>query len=100
VSSGIPASDRRSIRKRMVALPFCNLRLKAEKPRCKTDPQKVLTHGDAIQKRRMDLGLRQKDVALIIGCDTDTITNGRRVVARQAISHTAKIAQFWDTILP
>jgi transcriptional regulator with XRE-family HTH domain len=36
---------------------------------------KVLCLGDTIRRRRMDLGLRQKDVAEIIKCDTDTITN-------------------------
>ena len=87
----------RNIRKRIVALPFCNPQLKIKKPPHKSYPQSVLTTGDAIRQRRMDLGLRPKDVALIIGCDTDTITNWEKGRRSPTISHTARIAKFWDT---
>jgi transcriptional regulator with XRE-family HTH domain len=78
----------------MVALPFCNLRLKTNKPRCKAYPQNVLRLGDAIRKRRLDLRLLQKDVAEIIGCDKDTITNWENGHRSPTISHTAKITEF------
>jgi transcriptional regulator with XRE-family HTH domain len=80
----------------MVAVPFCNLnlRIKAEKPRSKANPQRVLSIGDAVRKRRLDLGLRQKDVARIIGCDDDTITNRENGHRSPTISYTAKIAEF------
>ena len=42
----------------------------------------------------MDLSLRQKDVAEIIGCDKDTITNWEKGRRSPTISHTAKIANF------
>ena len=92
-SSGIPASDRLHLLTRIVALPFCNLRLKAEKPRSKSYPQNVLSIGDAIRARRLDLGLRQKDIARILGCDKDTITNWENGHRSPTISHTAKIVE-------
>ncbi len=45
----------------------------------------------------MDLSLRQKDVAEIIGCDETTITNWESGRRTPTISHTAKIASFWNT---
>ena len=62
----------------------------------KSYPHKVLTLGDAIRKRRMDLSLRQKDVAEIIRCDQDTITNWENGRRSPTISHTAKIAEFLE----
>jgi hypothetical protein len=59
-----------NIRTRIGAVPFCNLSLKAKKPRCN---------------------------AAIIECDDDTITNWENGRRSPTISHTAKIADFWDT---
>jgi transcriptional regulator with XRE-family HTH domain len=42
----------------------------------------------------MDLGLRQRDVAELIGCDKDTITNWENGHRSPTISHTAKVAEF------
>ena len=64
---------------RIVALPFCNLRLKAEKPRSKPYPQKVLSIGDAIRARRLDLGLHQKDAAKKTRCFLQSMTNWEKV---------------------
>ena len=50
-----------------------------EKTGCPASPKTV---GEMIRKRRLDLGLRQKDVAEIIGCDTMTVLNWEK-------SHTA-----------
>jgi transcriptional regulator with XRE-family HTH domain len=51
------------------------VRLKGEKPKDKAYPKEVTTIGDAIRKRRLDLGLSQKDVAKIIGCDKASVLN-------------------------
>lgn len=64
------------------------------KPLDKSYPDRILSLGGAIRKRRMDLGLRQKDVAKIIGCDVDTITNWKKGRRFPRIAHTTKIAQF------
>lgn len=51
------------------------MRLTGEKPRDKAYPAEIKTFGDAIRKRRLDLGLHQKDVAKIIGCDQMSVLN-------------------------
>jgi ribosome-binding protein aMBF1 (putative translation factor) len=40
--------------------------LKGKKPKDTAYPKAVKTIGDAIRKRRLELGLRQKDVAKMI----------------------------------
>jgi DNA-binding XRE family transcriptional regulator len=54
-------------------LPFCSITLTAQKP---TKLPRILnTIGDHIKKRRLELGLFQKQVAEIIGVDECTVTN-------------------------
>jgi len=61
-----------------VALPFCDVTLSAKKPPEKAYPKTLETIGDHIRKRRLDLGLFQKEVAVTIGVDTCTVTNWER----------------------
>jgi transcriptional regulator with XRE-family HTH domain len=49
--------------------------LAGHKPIPDAYPNELRTLGDHIRKRRLDLGLLQKDVAARVGCDTATITN-------------------------
>lgn len=58
-----------------VALPFCKIELKAPKPPPAGYPKILKTLGDHIRKKRLDLGLLQKDVAKIIGTTESTIWN-------------------------
>ena len=57
------------------ALPFCQARLTGRKPADPAYPAVVKTVGDHLRKRRLDLRLRQRDVADRLGVDTTTITN-------------------------
>jgi transcriptional regulator with XRE-family HTH domain len=59
-------------------LPFCHVTLAAKKPHSGAYPKTPVTLGDHLRKRRFDLGLLQKDVALSIGVDTCTIANWER----------------------
>jgi DNA-binding XRE family transcriptional regulator len=56
-------------------VPFCCIRLKARKPPNTAYPQQLKTLGDHLRKRRLDLGLLQKEVAKKIGVNKSTITN-------------------------
>jgi transcriptional regulator with XRE-family HTH domain len=56
-------------------LPFCHVRLSARKPVPKGYPSELRTVGDHLRKRRLDLGLRQKDVARRLGANVNTVTN-------------------------
>jgi ribosome-binding protein aMBF1 (putative translation factor) len=51
------------------ALLFYRMRLNRKRPKDMAYPKKVTTIGDTIRKRRLELRLRQKDLAKIIGYD-------------------------------
>jgi DNA-binding transcriptional regulator YiaG len=57
------------------ALPFCHVRLSGPKLQQKAYPKQLKTLGDHLRKRRLDLGLLQKEAAEQIGVDTASICN-------------------------
>ena len=57
------------------ALPFCHVRLVATRPLPAAYPKTLTTWGDHIRKRRLDLGLLQRDVAKQIGVSQDAVFN-------------------------
>ncbi len=57
------------------ALPFCSLVLTAKKPINPAYPKSLVSLGDHLRKRRLDLGLLQKEVALTLGVDKMTINS-------------------------
>lgn len=57
----------------MVALPFCHFELKASKPLPPEYPRELKTLGDYLRKKRLDLGIYQKQAAEIIGTNATTI---------------------------
>jgi transcriptional regulator with XRE-family HTH domain len=62
----------------MVALPFCHVTLKAEKPPSTAYPKHLNTFGNYLRKVRLDLGLYQKDLAEMAGFDEMTICSWER----------------------
>lgn len=69
------ASDRSGGRRGRGSLPICKIALKTTRPLPESYPRKLLTCGDHVRKKRLDLGLFQKDVARILEVNTDTICN-------------------------
>lgn len=59
----------------MVALPFCHVQLTAPKPLPAAYPRQLETLGDHLRKRRLDLGLLQREVADRLGVNAMTICN-------------------------
>lgn len=78
----------------IAALPFCNLRLQSEKPKGKAYPKQVATIGDAIRKRRLDLGLRQRELATRLGCNEMSIVNWELGYRTPQIAHLRQIVEF------
>lgn len=70
------------------------MRLKGKKPKDKAYPKEVKTLGDAIRKRRLDLGLLQKDVAKIIGCDKISVLNWERGHTHPSAKHMPQVVIF------
>jgi transcriptional regulator with XRE-family HTH domain len=76
------------------ALPFYKTELKALRPPSPDYPTVLNTLGDHIRKKRLELGLLQKDVANIIDTDTDTIWNWENNYATPYISYLPNIIKF------
>ena len=57
----------------MVALPICQITLNAQKPLKKPYPDSLVTIGDHIRQKRLDMNLLQSEVAKQIGVSEDTI---------------------------
>ncbi|MDQ3816399.1 MAG: helix-turn-helix domain-containing protein [Acidobacteriota bacterium] len=58
-----------------VGLPFCHLTLKADRPKSAIYPDKLLTYGDHIRARRLNIGLSQREAAETIGVDETSVYN-------------------------
>ena len=74
------------------ALPFCHAHLKAQRPLPRSYPQALATIGDHLRKRRLDLGLLQREVAAQLGVVPSTVTNWE-------LSRTAPAPRFLPGIL-
>ena len=57
------------------ALPFCYISLRAPKPLDPLYPTAPVSLGEHLRKRRMDLGITQKEAARRIGADQWTVIN-------------------------
>ena len=75
-------------------MPFCKTELKVPRPPSPDYPNTLNTLGDHIRRKRLDLGLLQKDVARIINTTTDTIWNWENNYATPSISYIPKIIEF------
>ena len=64
-----------NFRRNTVALHFYDVTLSAKKPQSEAYPKALKTIGDHLRKRRLDLKLYQKDVAKLLGVDTNSVTN-------------------------
>jgi transcriptional regulator with XRE-family HTH domain len=75
-------------------LPCCRWRLKGQKPLPAAYPKEINTLGDNIRKRRLDLGLLQRDVAAQIGVNKDTIYNWEMNRTEPEVRFIPKIINF------
>ena len=56
-------------------VPFCDFTLSARKPLDPAYPKELKTLGDHLRKRRVDLGLHQRDVGQRLGIDVQSVRN-------------------------
>lgn len=75
-------------------LPFCHIELRTQKPASKAYPAKLKTLGDHLRKRRLDLGLLQKDVAKLLGTNLGSIVNWETNLRSPRIDYVSKIIEF------
>ena len=50
--------------------------------------------GNTIRKRRLDLGLLQREVAKLLGCDKTSVLNWEKGYTTPAASHMAGVVNF------
>jgi transcriptional regulator with XRE-family HTH domain len=77
----------------MAALPFCHLRLKTPKPDGRY-PAQLQRLGGRIRKRRLDLGLLQKEIGDRLGADTRTVNDWEIGRARPGLRFVPRILTF------
>jgi transcriptional regulator with XRE-family HTH domain len=75
-------------------LHFCDVTLTAKKPQSESYPKVLQTVGDHLGKKRLDLKLLQKDVAGILGVNTNTITNWEKNRCQPKLYLIPKIIRF------
>lgn len=68
----------RGTRTLIPALPFCQLTLRATKPRPSAYPDTLSSIGDQIRARRFDLGLLQREAAVAMGVDKSSVWRWER----------------------
>ena len=91
----IPDSDCRNFRTDIPALPFGSLiDLTAKKPKSSKYPKTLLTIGDHIRKRRLDLKLFQAEVARLIGVTESTVTNWEKNQTEPMLWVMPKVIEF------
>ena len=77
-------------------MPFCHLCLRAQRPKSSAYPKEIRTLGDHIRKKRLHLGLLQRQVAEQIGVDEATIWNWESNATAPAIRLIPRIIRFLD----
>ena len=88
------SADGQEIRTGTPALPFCNLKLKSPKPIDRAYPTELRSIGDHVRKRRLDLGLLQREVALRIGVDKTTVFNWEAGTASPSLRAVPGVIRF------
>jgi len=76
--------------------------LRAQKPLPEAYPKTLGTLGNHLRKRRLDLGLRQKDVAKRLGADVMSVNNWENNLRTASVRFVPKIIAFlgycpWDS---
>jgi transcriptional regulator with XRE-family HTH domain len=75
-------------------LPFCHSTLKAKKPKDSRYPSEIQTLGDHLRRRRLDLGLKQKEVARMLGVDEMTVNNWETNRRKPVVRFMPRIMEF------
>ncbi|HAQ02364.1 TPA: transcriptional regulator [Candidatus Nomurabacteria bacterium] len=80
----------------LASLTTCNIKLKSQKPNNKPYPKELITYGDHLRTRRLDLNLSQSQVAKLINVTTDSITNWELNRNTPDLTYIPKIISFLE----
>ena len=73
-------------------MPFCQVHLRTQRPLSRAYPKALITLGDHIRKRRLDLQLLQSDVAIRLGVTECSIWNWEN-------NATTPVFPYWRAII-
>lgn len=76
-----------------VALPICHVILRGRNPAGSSYPEELHTIGDHVRKRRLDLGILQREMAGRIGVCRETILHWELGQSRPAIGYLPIIVE-------
>jgi transcriptional regulator with XRE-family HTH domain len=79
-------------------LPFCKTTLKGQRPLPPYYPKSLKTLGDHLRKKRLDLGLLQREVAKKIGTSETSIYNWERGHATPSLNFIPRIIEFLEYV--
>ena len=66
----------------------------AKRPKSAKSPESLITIGDHIRARRLELKLLQKEVAQLVGVDETTVYNWERCYTRPPLRYMPKVLEF------
>ena len=75
-------------------MPFCHVSLTASRPLPPAYPRKLTTLGDHLRKKRLDLGLLQKDLAQRLGVDKASVHNWENHRSSPSLQFIPKVIDF------
>jgi transcriptional regulator with XRE-family HTH domain len=78
----------------MYVMPFGNIQLRAQKPMDSAYPKNLVSLGDHVRKRRLDLKLLQKEAAELMDVDMQTVVNWETNTHAPATHQIPKIIDF------
>jgi transcriptional regulator with XRE-family HTH domain len=81
-------------------LPFCHVRLSARKPTNPAYPKELRTLGDHLRKKRLDLGLLQREVAKRIGVSSATAWQWEKNRTEPETRYVPAIVEFLGYLPP
>jgi transcriptional regulator with XRE-family HTH domain len=80
----------------MLRCPSVKIVLKSKLPNRKPYPKELITYGDHLRKKRLDLNLSQPQVAKKINVSPDTITNWELNKNEPSLTQIPKIISFLE----
>lgn len=75
-------------------MPFCRFSLKAKKPLSDQYPKSLVTIGDHLRKKRLDLGFLQREVALLLGTTKCSVMYWEKNRTTPTLVHLPGIIKF------
>lgn len=75
-------------------MPYCRIRLKAQIPKGSAYPKELRTIGDHLRAKRLDLGLKQRELAKTIGATESAVVSWEKSGKTPSLPYMPAIIAF------